>query len=50
MSQEPITATKIINAEDAPLAVALWPADSEAQLPHNTLERVEVAQSAQHRR
>jgi hypothetical protein len=25
--------------------MALWPADSEAQLPHHTLERLEVVQS-----
>jgi hypothetical protein len=45
MSQEPITGTEIIKAEDAPLGVLLWPADSEALLPHHTLELVEVVQS-----
>lgn len=37
--------TKTIKAEDAPLGVPLWPADSEALLPHHTLEQVEVLQS-----
>jgi hypothetical protein len=40
-----MTVAKIIRAEDAPLGVPLWPADSEALLPHHTLERVEVVQS-----
>jgi hypothetical protein len=45
MTDEPTTTTKIIKAEDAPLGVPLWPADSEALLPHHTLGRVEVVQS-----
>jgi hypothetical protein len=40
-----MTVTKIIKAEDAPVGVPLWPADSEALLPHHTLERVEVVHS-----
>jgi hypothetical protein len=45
MTDEPTTTTKIIKAEDAPLRVPLWPADSKALLPHHTLEQVEIVQS-----
>jgi hypothetical protein len=45
MTDEPTMTTKIIKAEDAPLGVPLWPADSEVLLPHHTLEQVEVVQS-----